>query len=184
MIKSDGVLTQKSGFKKPFRKYGVPKYTTRYKDANLLKIKKLETKVNKLSKTVKKQEPPLKRKYYEGSQSPENAWVGFAPPYPYVGPAENQRIGEIIQVKDIICNFNITVSSSDTLDTFRVVFVQFLDENTSNNEPLNAKEILWMNHDGDDPTQSIWNPITTTRYKVFFDKTYNLNNNGLGQIND
>jgi len=184
MIKSDGVLTQKSGYKKRFRKFNVPKYVQRPKDTNLLKIKKLETKLNKLTQTVKKQEPPLKRKYYEGSQAPENAWSGFALPYPYVGADDNERIGQIIQVKDIECNFQINVSTSDDLDTFRVVFVQYKDENTTGNPPTPGLELLFENYDGDDPTQAIWNPITKSRYKVFFDKTYNLNDKGLGQIND
>jgi len=184
MIRSDGVLTQKKGYKKPFRKYGVPKYTPRYKDSNLLKIKKLETKLNKLVKTVKKNEPPLKRKYYEATQNPENSWTGLAPPYPYVGPAENQRIGEIIQIKEITVNFCISVSTSDSFDTFRMAWVQYKDENASNNLPTGGQELLWMNYDGDFPTQSIWNPITKDRYKVLFDKTYNVNKDGLAQISD
>lgn len=155
--------------------------TTHSKDE---KDKKQDAQILRLTKMLKKAEPPVKSTYAEGTETPENAWIYMGVNYPAKGDAPDQRIGERIDLKSINIRFLMSDSNTDGFDTLRVVIIQYLDGNTFANFPINYQTNVWLQPTTSYPYLSPFNTQSASTYRVLYDKMYHTNENGQAQFSD
>lgn len=163
---------------------GKPTYSKKRKlnNSKFSKDKKQDLEIKKIKKQLKVIAPPVKSTYGEAVYNPENAWTSVAMNYPAKGPDNDERLGEIIEIKSINIRYTLSVSESDNFDTMRCVLVQYMDGNEEAQYPLDHARNLWLEPVTDYPVLSPFNTQSASTYRVLFDKTYNLCDGGQAQI--
>lgn len=152
--------------------------------AKLSKDKKQDLEIKKLKKQLKVIAPPVKSTYGEAVYNPENSWTSVAMNFPAKGGDNDQRLGDIIEIKSINIRYTLSVSETDDFDTMRCVLVQYMDGNEEAEYPLDHARNLWLEPVTDYPVLSPFNTQSAATYRVLFDKVYNLNENGQAQMSE
>lgn len=143
---------------------------------------KLEKEIKQLRKIEKINKPPVKSNYTENDISPDNTWHAMALDYPALGGTASERLGPIIEMKSVNVRFVVTTSNSDTYDTLRVMFVQYMDGNTDGNYPVNHDSNVWESTSTSYPYLVPFNTQTASRYRVLYDEMFHVNENGVAEI--
>jgi len=143
---------------------------------------KIEKEIKQLRKIEKINKPPVKSIYAENTLSPGNSWVAIALDYPALGGTANERLGPIIEMKSVNVRFVVTTSNSDTYDTVRVIFIQYMDGNTVTNYPINHDTNVWESTATSYPYIVPYNTQTASRYRVLYDEIFHVNENGVAEI--
>lgn len=146
----------------------------------------LQKEINRLKASMVHNAPPIKTKWYITTPAPQNEWTGIGLAWPTLGGANNQRLGQDIKIKSIQVKGKINVASSDGFDMFRVVFLQYLDSNTSGQYPYGSldnciKTTFLDSNSGDYPVIMPFMTQTKSAYRVLYDKTVCLDNGGQAQ---
>jgi len=154
------------------------------KSKKMTKDQKQDKEIKRLKQQLKVIAPPVKSTYGEAVYNPENAWTSVAMNFPAKGGDNDQRLGEIIEIKSINIRYTLSVSESDNFDTMRCVLVQYMDGNEVTNYPWDHERNLWLEPVTDYPVLSPYNTQSAATYRVLFDKVYNLNDNGQAQVTE
>jgi len=143
----------------------------------------------KLKRMIKNDAPPIKATYIEGG--PGNATDSWSPIYfdwPLLGSGINNRLNDIIQVKSIQMKFTIDPSTgigSENENAVRIAMIQFVDSNASGSSTgAVGLSQIWMGDSGDYVWLNPYNPLTRSKYRVLFDKTYSITFGGNATISD
>lgn len=140
--------------------------------------------IKKLKKLIKKAEPPTKSSYIEVVKSPENSWDLIGAPWPAKGGAMNERLGQDIAFKSLNIRYTVNVADSDGFDTFRVLIVQWNEENEFGQPPVNHLSMLFEEALTDYPTLAPFNTQSAAKYRILYDKVHNLCDSGIAQATE
>jgi len=143
----------------------------------------------KLKSMIKNDAPPIKFTYGEGGDAAiTDSWTPVQVVWPVLGSGVNNRLQDIIQVKSIQLNFTLYTATglgSENFDNVRLACIQFVDTNASGSSTGAAGLAqIWEGYSGDFVWLNPYNPLTKSKYRVLFDKTYSLTFGGIATQTD
>lgn len=148
------------------------------------KVLRLEKQLLVLRNQVKGNEPPIKSIYQENILSPQNEGAPLGIPYPALGGAKTNRLGQDIKLKSINIRGLWKVAESDGFDNVRLTIIQYMDKNANAGYPFGSVSAAWNNvfledYANDYPIIAPFNTQTTQSYRVLYDETWCLSSQGI-----
>ena len=162
------------------------KFLKKKKPTMSTKVLQMEKKMKSM---IKNDAPPIKYTYVEGGPvSASDSWTPVNIVWPLLSSGLNARLQDIIQVKSYQLKFTIDPSTglgSENENNVRIAMIQFVDSNASGSS-TGAVGLgqVWLGYDGDYTWLNPYNPLTKSKYRVLFDKTYAITFGGIATICD